>query len=81
MGAAKILGITEKEIKARMAAGEFVTRNTTPNVTEIKFHKTDGTPKYIVAVLDAPDPVPPPPPAAASAPSGPVAWRAFRWVA
>lgn len=61
-GAANLLKTTEADIKTRMAAGEFVTRKSTPAVTEIKFHKTDGTPKFIVAVPGAADPPPPPPP-------------------
>ena len=59
-GAANLLKTTESDIKQRMAAGEFVTRKSMPNVTEIKFHKTDGTPKFIVAVPGAADPTPPP---------------------
>lgn len=59
-GAANILSTTVKDIEARVAAGEFVTRKPTLNVTEIKFHKTDGTPKYIVAVPGAADPTPAP---------------------
>jgi len=59
-GAANLLKTTESDIKARTTAGEFVTRKSTPNVTEIKFHKTDGTPKFIVAVPGSPDPIPPP---------------------
>ena len=58
-GAAGILKTTESDIKQRIAAGEFVTRQSTPNVTEIKFHKTDGTPKFIVAVPGAADPTRP----------------------
>ena len=70
-GAANQLNTTEREIKQRIANGEFVTKQATPNVTEIKFHMTDGTPKYIVAVPGAPSPTPPaapPPNAPASGP-------------
>lgn len=57
-GAAKQLATSVGDIESRIAAGEFVTRQATPNVTEIKFHKTNGTPKYIVAVPGAADPTP-----------------------
>lgn len=58
-GAANLLQITADDIKRRMSAGEFVTHKSTPNVTEIKFNKTDGTPKFIVDVPGEPDPTPP----------------------
>lgn len=60
-GAAKQLNTTEKDIEQRIKKGEFDTRQATANVSEIKFYKTDGTPKYIVAVPGAADPIPPKP--------------------
>lgn len=58
--AAKLLNTTDADIKKRIANGEFVTQQSTPNLNEIKFWKTDGSPKYIVADPNGSKPIPTP---------------------
>ena len=56
--AAKQLKTSRRDVENRIANGEFIIQNPTPNVTEIRFHKTDGTPKYILAIPGVANPTP-----------------------